>query len=477
MTPLLATVVYAAGILMLFVLGSEGKSRTSKALLLPIVWLLINGSRPISTWFETQTVAFSNTAESSALYAAIEEGSPVDRNIYLVILAAALFVLFKRRTTVGRFLRANPVLLWFVAYCGISIAWSDFPFIAFKRWIRLLGDLAMVLIVLTESDRKSALKKALSSTAFVLFPLSVLLIKYYPQLARYYSPWDGRQFFSGVSVDKNMLGMTCLVFGLGVMWQFLCVYLDKKKAKRTRQMIAYAAMLGTVLWLFHVIDSMTSLSCFILGSSLLLLTSLFRTARKPVIVSLLVATAVGISFSVLFLHVNTGALTMMGRNATLTGRTDIWEGVLAFRGNPIVGTGFDSFWLGDRLRRIWASGGQLFGINEAHNGYLEAFLNLGWIGVVLLTMLIVTGYRNILAALRREPDIAALRLAFFTAVVVYSFTEAGFRTNCPVWIAFLLAIVAVPKARPSKGTRTLDTSNSATSKAEVELRVASSLAS
>jgi len=55
----------------------------------------------------------------------------------------------------------------------------------------------------------------------------------------------------------------------------------------------------------------------------------------------------------------------MGRDSTLTGRTDIWARVIALVHNPVIGTGFESFWLGKRLEAM-----QLYqrGLNETHNG-------------------------------------------------------------------------------------------------------------
>src|SRR5437762_5696652 len=42
----------------------------------------------------------------------------------------------------------------------------------------------------------------------------------------------------------------------------------------------------------------------------------------------------------------------LGRSSTLSGRTELWAQLLKFHTNPIFGTGFESFWLGDRLQRL-----------------------------------------------------------------------------------------------------------------------------
>jgi O-antigen ligase len=59
----------------------------------------------------------------------------------------------------------------------------------------------------------------------------------------------------------------------------------------------------------------------------------------------------------------------------------------------VFGVGYESFWLGSRLQKIWDT---IHGLrlNESHNGYIEVVITLGWIGTVLLGGLIAIGYRN-----------------------------------------------------------------------------------
>ena len=81
-------------------------------------------------------------------------------------------------------------------------------------------------------------------------------------------------------------------------------------------------------------------------------------------------------------------------------------------------------------------------LNEAHNGYIEVYLNLGLVGVSLIVFILIGGYRRACAALRRDPEIGGLMLAYVAAAAVYSATEAGFRMLSPIWIFLLLATVA-----------------------------------
>src|SRR6266849_7016546 len=129
-----ATVVYAIGILVLFALNREAKTRTSIALWLPVVWLLINASRPISVWLQVGPPQAANFDV---------EGSPLDRYIYLVLIGVAILMLLSRQAAVVRVLQANLLLLLFLLYCAVSCSWSAYPSVAFKRWIKFLGDFTM----------------------------------------------------------------------------------------------------------------------------------------------------------------------------------------------------------------------------------------------------------------------------------------------------------------------------------------------
>src|SRR5262249_54421652 len=158
--------------------------------------------------------------------------------------------------------------------------------------------------------------------------------------------------------------------------------------------------------------------------------------RRPILVHLLIAMMLLVSGSIVFLGANPEVLASMGRNPTLTDRTEVWDNALSLVQNPLVGTGFETFWLGPRLERLWSL--YWWHPNEAHNGYLEVYLNLGWIGLGLLTLVLVTGYRTAIGAWRNNPIVGSLMLANFLAGLVFNFTEAAyFRIGAPAWLFFL----------------------------------------
>ena len=315
----------------------------------------------------------------------------------------------------------------------------------------------MILIVLTDPERAAAVKRLLARIGFLLVPASILLIKYYPALGQVYGGAEGTVRYAGVTMDKNMLGAICLVSGLGCVWRLIVVFRSRGSARKTGPLIAQGGLLAMVLWLFWKADSMTSLACFALAAVLIGVTSSRALARRRAVVHLLVVSVLYAASAALFLDVGAGLLETLGRDPTLKGGTGLWIQLLGMNQHQLFGTGFESFWLGDRLKELWEI--YWWRPNESHNGYLEVFLNLGWIGVALLAVVIAAGYRNVVSAIGGDPDTGGLRVGYFVAGVTYGLTEAAFRVLNPVWIVFVLSIVAVPKAaspRPSKAEHCRD---------------------
>ncbi len=431
MTQLIGTIVCIAVIAWLFFMDRDAGLKPPMALWIPTVWLLINASRAVSTWLHPEP------AQSLALQ--FSEGSPLDAAIYGILIVAGLMVLNCRARLVKQFLLENLPLLTFLGYCALSISWSEYPFIALKRWSKSIGDVVMVMIVVTDNYPLLAIKRVLGRGTFLLLPLSVLFILCYPSLGSAFSPEDGVMIYFGVTTFKNLLGLVSMVFGLASMWSLTCAYGNQSAKGRARHMIAHGVAVCMAIWLIVRADSMTSLSCLFLAGAVMILVSQQFVIDRPGGTLAVVSTAIGLPLFALFLNTMGTLVHSLGRNSTLTGRTSIWKAVLSMHTNPVIGTGFESFWLGNRLQAVWNM--SVKGIQEAHNGYIELYLNLGYVGLLLLGWLIVSGYRNGVAALRREPNDGRLRLAYLAAILIFSMTEAGFRMLTPTWFAFLLAIV------------------------------------
>jgi exopolysaccharide production protein ExoQ len=456
MISILATLFCACGIAWLFFLDRVPTGHNSKALWIPVLWIALTSSRPVSSWF-----GVSPTVAESQL-----DGSPIDAAIFGVLLIAACGVLIRRNRRTLAFLKANWQVSVYFFYCLISVAWALHPDVAFKRWVKAIGDLAMVLVIITDQQPLAALRQTISRLGFFLFPISMLIIKYYWRLGHAYDVF-GVSSLTGVTTNKNMLGLTVYIILMGVFWHFHSLLMNKGAPNRGRRLVAQGILLASGIILLVLSRSSTSIACTILGSGLVFASSLRAIRRRPARLRMLCLAVVVVGgAAVLF----SGSLVAnaLDRDATFSGRTVIWTNLLPASPHPIIGAGFESFWISpDALtfqrsmaNQDWKMATTL---NEAHNGYLEVYLNLGLIGVCLIVLLLISGYSRACKAFGRDRELGSLMLAYIVSGSFYCITEAGFRTLNPNWIFMLLAIVGAtgvhagivgrkaPKRRASSG--------------------------
>ena len=194
-----------------------------------------------------------------------EEGSPLDACFIFALLIAGVCVLLTRQVPFAEIVRNNGWLVIFVTYCFISILWSDFPLISFKRWIKMFGHPIMALIVLTEPNPEEALIQLMKRCAYVIVPVSVLFIKYFLDLGVRYDPWTGAQMRVGITTGKNELGAVCLIFGFFFFWYLLQIWRTERSARRRNELRLIAGFLLMIGWLFWKAHSATSIICFFVG--------------------------------------------------------------------------------------------------------------------------------------------------------------------------------------------------------------------
>ena len=251
MPPQIATVLFAVGIAGLFWLDRDHSVRTSKALWLPVIWLSIAGSRspspPGSGW-----------AWQTEIPGQLPESSLLDQLLAGSLMLFGLIVLIRRGKEVTNLLKASwPIMLYF-SFCLISLLWSDFPAWGFKRWVRALGDLIMVLIVATDAQPIAAFKRLFSRVGFVLLPASVLLIRYYPALGHGLGRMGICAQFIGVTTNKNVLGNLVYLIGLGALWQILSLVRDKEQPNRGRRLLAQCTLLAFGIYLLYTAHCATA---------------------------------------------------------------------------------------------------------------------------------------------------------------------------------------------------------------------------
>jgi exopolysaccharide production protein ExoQ len=436
----LAFLICCAGVAALFYLDRDPSTRISRTLWLPVIWLWIIGSRPVSAWLEVW-FGLGQQASGGSLDAQLD-GSPADAIVLAGLLAGGIVILFRRKTQTSALLKASVPLLLYFGYCLASVSWSPYPSVAFKRWIKAIGDLVMVLLIVTGTNPIAALRHLFSRVGFILLPASVLLIRYSP-LGRGYD-LDFKPMNTGVTTNKNTLGLITFVIALGAVWNVRTLLRNRHVPNRSRRLLAQGALLAFGLAVLGMANSATSILCFTLGTALMVVAGLRWVRRRSsrmhtAVLAIALSVGVGMAFGA-----DEAIIHALGRKTDLTGRTQIWKTVIPMARNPIVGTGFESFWNASsaRLHQFTGVDAPMFkNLVSAHNGYIDVYLNLGWVGVCLIALILISSYWRAGQAFQRNPEIAGLMLAYIVTAAIYSITEAGFRMLTPTWIFLVLAAV------------------------------------
>jgi exopolysaccharide production protein ExoQ len=433
----LALFLTLAFIVFLFRRDIREKPNVSGALWLPLLWLLIVCSRSFTQWLNIFGLHVSGAAS-------VEEGSPLDAFFYFAMSVMGFCILIKRQIRLSEVVLNNGWLIAFFLYCFISIAWSDFPFVAFKRWIKILGHPIMALIVLTEPDLEEALRRLMKRCAYVVVPVSILWIKYYPPLGRSYGEW-GAMEYKGIAQGKNGLGADCLILGFFFFWYLLQIWQTERNTRRRNELWLIAGFLIGISWLLRQAHSATSTISLLVAILMVVFVGI-RSINKNFIGTYMLAALVVLAAAELAFGISGQLSESLGRGSGMSGRKEIWSIFLRFQDHPILGTGFESFWLGERRERVAQALSGWIGAKAGspHNGYLETYLNLGLTGLVMLIGLIIATFWKIRAELFRNFEWGRFRLGFLAAVVLHNWTETVFNSFFPVWFVFYIIALDYP---------------------------------
>lgn len=430
---------YVIFIVMLITLFKrEGLPKLPPSLYAPLVWIMLCLSRSLSQWLQ-----FGRGVEVAGADA---EGSTLDAVFLTALILIGLITLSQRKLNLGSLIKSNPALFALYGFALLSVVWADFPLIAFKRWIKWAGSLVLALVVLSETDPKAAIKALVKRSAYVLVPLSVIFIKFVPSMGRAFTR-SGAVDFHGVATQKNDYGVLLMIFGIYFAWELISLWRRKDVAGLTRTGLIDLAFLAVVFWQLFFIDSKTPILCLLLAMGIVFLIGLpyfkGRPTRVRNAVIALVLAAVLLQY---FANIERTIITSAGRNPTLTDRTLLWGEILKLPMNPLLGTGWDNFWLGDRVTRLWEK--WWWHPRSAHNGYIETYLYLGWFGVALLFFVLLSGFKRSIERFGSDIEYGGLSLAFFFAVLLQNYAESTFHRMSPLWFFFLLfSLVKLPERR------------------------------
>ena len=424
--PYLILFTFIAVAIWLLKRDAASRQDISAAVWIPTLWLGIIASRPISLWLGVGGGV--NTLD----------GSPVDRTFYLILIGAALFTLSKRNVNWSAVISRNWPIVLFYGFLLISVSWANSPFASFKRWFKEFGNIIIALVILTEANPLVAFRAVFVRCAYVLIPLSIIFIRWFPSMGRTYNQHTGAMEATGVATQKNSLGAMILACGLIFLWDWLERSNAQQGPRSKTDRFILLGIAATAVWLLSLCDSKTSIVALIISAVIVfsIRLPLLRNRIRALGTYAFVAAAVFLILDSQF-NIFESIIQGLGRDMTLTGRTEVWRELRNVGTDPLLGTGFMSFWddmnFKSKLPR-WVGG-------TAHNGYLEIYLAGGMIGLTALIIMLLAIFGRINRALAVGSSYSAVRVAILVMILIANVTESNFACMTPLGFLFLLAAI------------------------------------
>ena len=371
----------------------------------------------------------------------IEESSADQSNTkmqitLLSLICLGLYCLLRRKINWKEIIKSNLWLIIFLLYITLSISWSDYQLISFKRYIKTFGIIVMVLVIYSEDFPQLALSYILKRVFIFDLLISAVLIFLIPELGVRISSGDPQ--WVGLTFTKNNLGQVACLAGIYFFWVLT-------KQEVNQKSITNVCLFILSIFLLLGSQSMTSIIVFAMAFFLFSFFQVNVPPRFTIIIYLYSIILAGLSIALLNQIVFQGELIKSifdaaGKDLTFTGRAGLWKDVLSLAShNLFLGVGYGSFWLDNLGNSLWDI--YIWRPNQAHNGYIDVIASVGILGLALLICTIRAGFVSISSQFNKNYDFAKIRMVLLVVVLIFNLTESSLcRDNNFLWFIYLLVI-------------------------------------
>jgi O-antigen ligase len=356
----------------------------------------------------------------------LAEPPGVARIIFLPVEAFRGWAVWRQAATAARTALAMPVLLALLGFAALSALWSIDSGATLRRAVWLALTMGFGLYLAWRYDW-SQLVRVIAGAFVVLIVGSLLLGALAPSIGRMTAEHPGA--WAGLWTHKNTLG--------GIMALGVCVCASAAWVEPQRRFFWLAAAAGAFA-LVLLSTSKTALLASVLGFAVMGASALARRGPLQTVLvsaSALAAVVIGVSLVMLAPEL---IVAVIGRDLTLTGRTDIWEAsASAVAARPWFGYGYYAFWLPDNGPAFWVREAVAWQVASAHSSWLELALGLGRAGVALFALQLIATLRRGAGAIMRA-DAGLWAPAFLAAFALYTLSEShALQANNLFWTIYV----------------------------------------
>jgi O-antigen ligase len=329
------------------------------------------------------------------------------RNFYYPAYLMALVLVCMRPERAIRGMVRSPLLIALLLLTAATYFWSIMPDLTARRIPALLFT-TLAGVALASRWSWKALTEIVAGSLGVLVVISFLLGALLPDFGRMQEIFPGA--WRGLWLEKNSLGhvmvkTTIFLLAAGIM--------VPERRKLWFGLAAVAVMLVILS------TSKTALLVLLLSLSAMGFVAVVKSGPLRAVVATWLAVVVVIGGALVISAETDVVLELLGKDATLTGRTEIWSGIMQqMSEHPWRGFGYGAVWddPGFTGPKAWIGHQAHFIPANAHSGWLEIYIALGLGGVILFALWLVQIWAQSLWAAYTSPGgwVALPMMASFT---------------------------------------------------------------
>jgi O-antigen ligase len=306
----------------------------------------------------------------------------------------------------------SPFMLVLALLAMASSLWSIDPDLSFRRGVALLATTLLGVYLAARYDWISLLR-LIGLVWFGLMAASFIAGIVAPGFARMGEVHPGA--WMGGWWEKNALG------GHAARAAFLFGFLAWRDDP-WRKFWCGAFLLAAALVVLS--KSATALLGTMLGVAVLVSAWWMLRGRRHTLALIWAGVSVVGALVLVYVAAPGALLGLIGRDATLTGRTDIWVELLnAISERPALGYGYLAFWALDSEPRYWLSKAVDWPAPSGHNGWLDLAISLGLVGVAIFAIdLCLTLWRATKLSLGSPAGVFAL--GFLAQFLLFAMSES-----------------------------------------------------
>ncbi len=362
----------------------------------------------------------------------IRTNNPIKQFVFSALYLISFLSLLPKRRRVYQLIQSEKLLTLFLVWAFLTVLWSDYPVVSLKRWVQLAGTVVIFVAAFAHMGTVQQARSFLKLILAVYLPLTLLAVMLVPAAIQWEFP-----AWRGLATHKNVLGQIALIST--IIWTGALVEEPRRKWWNG----------GFLLLSLIILLGSRSTTSFLAGCVILFLILAMSTGRlfgPPVatrfFLALSTAGAVTLLLSVAIFspELIPEFFDLLGKDTSFSGRIGLWLAILdeALR-HPLTGCGFNGYWVMNSplLETVFAE--FIWIPNQAHNGYLDMFNEVGLIGLGLFLAMMLYYFQHIFRQRQRH-----FWKWIVVAVLIINVQESTlFRVSHPGGAIFILAYLAL----------------------------------